>query len=151
MTIEELQQIYEVEEGLENRIMQFITSSSSFHEFMEKIKTKRYTWTRLQRLCLHILTNTSKDTMKTNQNNPTYIRLLGMSLLGQNYLNKTKKNIAIPIVSRLSAFTNKQIAIDINAVKVYASCLEEPYCSQMINDEFSNPPIRYDQSTRTFI
>lgn len=151
MTKEELQQIYEVEEGLENRILQFITSSSSFQEFMEGIKTKRYTWTRLQRLCLHILTNTSKHTMKNNQNDPTYIRLLGVSLLGQEYLNKTKKNIAIPIVSRLSAFSNEQIAIDIKASKVYASCLKEPYCSHMIHNEFSNPPIRYDQNNRTFI
>ncbi len=150
-TPEELRQIYEVEEGLENRLLQHITSAETFKEFMEQIKTKRYTWTRLQRVCTHILTNTSKLLMKENSEQPTYIRLLGTTLVGQDYLNGIKKNVAIPIVSKLSAFSNEQINLDIKASNVYASCLNEPYRSMLIKQEFSNPPIRYDQNNKQFL
>lgn len=151
MTTEELKNVYEVEEGLENRLLRFISNATTFQEFMKKIKTKRYTWTRLQRLCVHILTNTSKTMMKTNQDHPTYIRLLGTTLKGQEYLNKIKKNIPIPLVSKVSSFTNEQISLDITAAKVYAACLKEPYQSQMIRSEFATPPIRYDQNNHIFL
>lgn len=150
-TPEELRQIYEVEEGLENRLLQYITSVATFKEFMENIKTKRYTWTRLQRLCVHILTNTSKSQMKDNGKHPTYLRLLGTSLVGQEYLNSIKKNVSIPIVSRVSSFSNEQIRLDIKASNVYASCLPEPSRSNMLKQEFSNPPIRYDQNNKQFL
>ncbi len=58
VTAQELQQIYEVEEGLEHRILRSIRKASSYQEFMEPLKTKRYTWTRLQRMNTHILTRT---------------------------------------------------------------------------------------------
>lgn len=151
MTAEELNQIYEVEEGLENRVLQMISDSVTFKDFMEKLKTKRYTWTRLQRLCLHILTNTTKKAMKKYEHQPTYIRLLGMSLQGQDYLNKVKKHLSLPLVSRLASFSNEQIMLDIKATKVYASCLKEPLRSQIIKAEFTNPPFRYDSSKRQFL
>ena len=75
---EELKEIYEVEEGLENRLYCAI-ESSSFLEFMQKLKTKRYTWTRLQRLCVHILTNTKKTDMAMTTEKASYLRLLGMT------------------------------------------------------------------------
>src|SRR5699024_2542540 len=70
----------------------------------KQIKTKRYTWTRLQRLCIHVLTNTTKKEMAAVQSHPqaTYIRLLGMSKKGQIYLNRKKKNLGLPIVTTLS-------------------------------------------------
>lgn len=58
---EELREIYDVEEGIENRLIAAALESSTFKEFMEKVKTKRYTWTRLQRICVHILTNTKRQ------------------------------------------------------------------------------------------
>ncbi|WP_102347045.1 nucleotidyltransferase [Bacillus sp. Marseille-P3661] len=150
-TPSELRKIYEVEEGIENRLIKYIRASKSFEDFMKKIKTKRYTWTRLQRICLHILTNTLKDSMIENVAAPTYLRLLGMSNRGQNYLNKIKKNIEIPIISRLSAFSNSQISFDINATQVYSCCLDEPYQTKMIESEFSNTPIRYANDEQLFI
>lgn len=50
----ELSQIYEVEEGLENRILKLYLNAPSFQEYMTKLKTKRYTWTKLQRLNVHL-------------------------------------------------------------------------------------------------
>ncbi len=55
---------------------------------MEALKTKRYTWTRLQRICAHILTNTKKTEMTMHRKKRTYLRLLGMTSKGKKYLSK---------------------------------------------------------------
>lgn len=91
----DLRHIYEIEEGLEHRILSKIQNSSSFYSFMEALKTKRYTWTRLQRACTHILTNTTKEDIRSAniEQHAPYIRLLGMSQKGQTYLSKNKKKI----------------------------------------------------------
>jgi predicted nucleotidyltransferase len=71
MSPEELREVYEVEEGIEHRIIAAALDSTTFNGFMQKIKTKRYTWTRLQRICVHILTNTKKTDMKSVSETPS--------------------------------------------------------------------------------
>ncbi|MDP4085709.1 MAG: nucleotidyltransferase [Bacillota bacterium] len=139
---QELREIYEVEEGIENRLIAASLTSLSFQEFMEKIKTKRYTWTRLQRICTHILTNSKKIEMNTNQEKATYLRLLGMTQNGREYLNKMKKHFQLPIVSRLASYKSKEIELDIRAGKMYSFGLTNNFARQaLINQEFSQPPI----------
>ncbi|MBT2694702.1 nucleotidyltransferase [Bacillus sp. ISL-55] len=132
---------YEVEEGLENRLLAAAASSESFQQFMEYIKTKRYTWTRLQRVCLHILTNTRKDTMKTNQKTANYLRLLGATEKGRSYLNTMKKDFSLPLVSKLSGFTDPDIELDIKASKIFALGLSGQGQEQLLSEEFGRPPI----------
>ncbi|MDY0396289.1 nucleotidyltransferase [Virgibacillus halophilus] len=60
MSHEELALIAGVDEGLEFRIKETASTVSSFHEWVQAVKSKRYTWTRLQRMFTHILTNTTK-------------------------------------------------------------------------------------------
>jgi predicted nucleotidyltransferase len=144
MTTDEIQSIYEVEEGLENRIMEKILHATSFQDFMERMKTKRYTWTRLQRLCTHLLTNTTKEQMNdvnVSQTSP-YIRLLGMSQIGQAYLSKVKKQVHLPIISKLSSFDHPLLHLDIKAANTYFMIYDEPLRSQRLQEEFSTPPIR---------
>ena len=61
-----LGEFYEVEEGLENRLHSLAVKCESFTQFMNELKTKRYTWTRLQRILTHILTHTKKKEMCVN-------------------------------------------------------------------------------------
>ncbi|MGV3466828.1 MAG: nucleotidyltransferase [Heyndrickxia sp.] len=138
---EEIAQCYEVEEGIEYRLIREAEKSVSFQDFMEKVKTKRYTWTRIQRMCVHILTNTKKAEMKNEHLYPEYIRLLGMSANGRIYLNEMKKSISLPIISKLSSFQNKAIQLDIKASKVYSLALQESKRALLMNLEFSQPPI----------
>ncbi|MDQ0217190.1 nucleotidyltransferase [Peribacillus cavernae] len=135
----ELRQIYEIEEGIEHRLQDAAGQSQNFHEFMTAIKTKRYTWTRLQRMCAHILVNTTKAEMIPLQKHPSYIRLLGMSRSGREYLRTVKRKLPLPIVSRLSAFHSKAIKPDIRASRVYALGLPEPYQSRLMKREFEAP------------
>jgi predicted nucleotidyltransferase len=141
MEAKELHEIYEVEEGIENRMLKAAVSSSSFGEFMEQIKTKRYTWTRLQRACVHILTNTHKEEMYLPQEKASYMRLLGMSLAGREYLNKMKSHFSLPLVSKLSSFKEKSINLDIKAAKVYSCALSGEKQVKHLKMEFNQPPI----------
>ncbi|MFD1735704.1 nucleotidyltransferase [Bacillus salitolerans] len=143
-TPDELRSIYEVEEGLEHRLLAYIKDASSFHHFMTKIKTKRYTWTRLQRVCVHILTNTSKQKMLklTHNKKATYIRLLGMTENGRSYLQKYKKDFSLPIISKLSNSLDEMLQLDIRAANTYAMGFAEPIRTDFLKLEYSTPPIQ---------
>ncbi|MEH7075071.1 nucleotidyltransferase [Neobacillus drentensis] len=138
---EELRDIYEMEEGLEYRLLSAAREANTFHEFMEMIKTKRYTWTRLQRLCVHILTNTKKEEMALTSEKASYLRLLGMTPLGREYLNKTKSHLSLPLISKLSAFKGKEIYPDIRAARIYSLGIPSHLKAAMMHQEFEHPPI----------
>lgn len=142
-TPSELRQIYEVEEGLENRVIKAALESSSFEEFMKRLKTKRYTWTRLQRMCVHILTNTTTVEMSERMTEPTYIRLLGMNGKGRTYLNKWKSQATLPLISKLSSHQQEDIALDIRASRIYALGAEKGKVQQLIDMDYKQPPIYY--------
>ncbi|MFD3448029.1 nucleotidyltransferase [Microbacteriaceae bacterium 4G12] len=147
-----LQRIYEAEEGLEYRVLSSIRTAPSFAAFMESIKTKRYTWTRLQRFCLHILTQTTKEQLSYAQHGLSpYIRLLGMSKKGQAYLSQQKKQLSLPLVSNLKAFSHPLLELDQKASAVYFSILPEPLRSQMLKADFVQHPLRYDEDEKTFV
>ncbi|WML38984.1 nucleotidyltransferase [Neobacillus sp. OS1-2] len=140
-TPDDLREIYEMEEGLENRLQAAALEAGSFQEFMQKIKTKRYTWTRLQRLCVHILTNTKKTELKNQRETATYLRLLGMTSNGREYLNKNKKNFSLPLISKLSSFKGNEILLDVRAARVYALGVPNQLKKEMIKREYSQSPI----------
>lgn len=141
MSEDELQEIYDAEEGLPYRLKKAAKSAKSFHSFMQSVKTKRYTWTRLQRICVHILTNTPKSVMVPAAEKPQYIRLLGMSRTGRDYLNKRKKELELPLISTVSSFPEDWLVLDRKSSQVYAHVLPEPEKSSLFSLEFAQPPI----------
>lgn len=148
-----LASLYEVEEGLEHRFVSAIKEATTYHEFMGNLKTKRYTWTRLQRACSHILTHTTKDTMKriTSENKASYIRLLGMSQNGRAFLQMNKKKFQLPVVTKLTSHTNEMLQLDIKAATTYGMVLPEPLRSHWMKMEYSTPPIQYNEQNNTFL
>ncbi|MGG0717787.1 nucleotidyltransferase [Robertmurraya massiliosenegalensis] len=140
-TTAELRNIYEVEEGLEHRVTEAALQATSFQDFMTKIKTKRYTWTRLQRMCTHILTNTSVSEMRQKMAQTSYIRLLGMNENGRMYLNKWKNHTSIPIVSKLSSYQGEDISLDIRASRVYALGTRKEMAPKLLKMDYKQPPI----------
>lgn len=53
--------IYDVNEGLENRIYEAALKERSYNGLVDLIATKRYSNKKIQRVLLHILTNTTKE------------------------------------------------------------------------------------------
>ncbi|MFV8827038.1 nucleotidyltransferase [Alkalihalobacterium sp. APHAB7] len=146
----ELADIYEGEEGLEYRLKRFISAANNFAEFMHLIKTKRYTWNRLQRYCLHILTNTKKVDMKwANAGNPPpYLRLLGMSSKGQAYLNQKKKSVDIPLVTKVNSFYHPVLELEKKVSNIYTLALPKRLQNVRLKEEFTQAPIRFTEQLK---
>jgi predicted nucleotidyltransferase len=139
---EELKDIYEIEEGIENRMMECVKISTSFEEFMTKLKTKRYTWTRLQRMLLHILTNTRKEEMRCRHISPSYIRLLGMNKMGRDFLHSKKKEMPLPLISKLSSANQSDIELDVRAAEIFSLGLKNAAArKKLLHQEWSQPPV----------
>ncbi|QKY68945.1 nucleotidyltransferase [Lentibacillus sp. CBA3610] len=143
MPEDELAAINGVDEGLEYRIKKSAHNAHSFHEWMNNIKTKRYTWTRLQRIFAHILTNTKKTDTNTIRNTSTvpYVRLLGMTETGQMYLNSQKKEMNVPLISTLAQGTDPMLSIEEKASHAYYSILP-PEKKNAFHHQELEPPIR---------
>ncbi|MBL1230832.1 nucleotidyltransferase [Enterococcus sp. BWB1-3] len=115
---EELQQIYQMTEGIEYRLKEKALKAETFHQFIESVKTKRYTWTRLQRLAVYILTNISAEEIYQGWNN-SYLNILGMTEKGQSYLKIQKKKSKLPILTKQMKNTEKYFKIGVKCDRIY--------------------------------
>ncbi|WPC22474.1 nucleotidyltransferase [Pediococcus inopinatus] len=92
-----LKNIYGMSEGLEFRFKKVIHNSSDMASFLSQMKSKRYTYTHLQRLCLAIVLNL-KDSQMLNQ--PAVLRVLGFNENGQQLLHRLAK-LELPLLSKI--------------------------------------------------
>ncbi|MBU5266001.1 nucleotidyltransferase [Virgibacillus proomii] len=123
MSSKELSKIQGVDEGLEYRLRKTVKQVRSFNEWMNQLKTKRYTWTRLQRMFVHILTNTTKQEIRSvcNPNELPYVRILGFNKAGQSYLHQHKKKLATPIITSMTRQMHPLLEIEEHASNAYYS------------------------------
>ena len=98
MTADDFKGIDDVSEGLENRIVDAIRTSSSLDEIYDKIKTKRYTHSRIRRIILRAFLGISKNAPKE----PQYLHILGFNEKGKEALAMMKTNAKLPIISKYS-------------------------------------------------
>ncbi|GAB2483328.1 nucleotidyltransferase [Alkalibacterium psychrotolerans] len=118
-SVSNLLDIYLMEEGLQYRIKEKIGEAASMTEFLERLKTKQLTWTRLQRICYHILMNNKKADMKFRQQKISTVRLLGFNSNGQKYMNENKDKFGVTIVSNIRKKQADMFYEDIRAGLVY--------------------------------
>lgn len=109
--------IYGVSEGIENRIYSFLQKSNSYDELINNIKTKRYTTNKIKRLLLHIIMDINNKYMdKSNY----YLRVLGASNNGLEYLNTLPKTTKSKIITSLKNLdSNEFVQIELKATKIY--------------------------------
>ncbi|MGO1367875.1 MAG: nucleotidyltransferase [Senegalia sp. (in: firmicutes)] len=117
-----LSSFLDVEIGLENRIIEAANKYDDIIDIIEAIKTKRYTYTRIKRILIHILLdiNYNKNDIL---NLPAYVRVLASNKKGFKILKKIKNNSNLPIINKVSDFNssnnNKMLDLDIMASNVY--------------------------------
>lgn len=102
MNKEDFLQIDDVNEGLENRIIDAVRTSSGLEEIFDKIKTKRYTHSRIRRIILKSYMGITREYSK----NVPYIRILGFNEKGREILSQMKETSNLPIISRYSNVNN---------------------------------------------
>lgn len=117
----QLKDIYEIEEGIEYRITEKAKTAAELTEMIEQIKTKRYTWNRIQRMLVHILHQFTKlDAQQLRlENGAAYLRLLGYSKQGQELLNEAKKELQIPLISKIKKEHPAMLDWDLKSSQLY--------------------------------
>ena len=132
----DLDKYLDVDEGLSTRIKKFINKSNSLEELIQNIKTKRYTYNKINRMLNHILCSYTKEE-KELYKEPEYIRILGFTNNGKDYLNKIKKDINIDILNKYDTTKYKSLTIEKRVTDIYSILYEN------INDlEIKNIPIK---------
>lgn len=92
MTITEIANLPDVTEGLENRIKSAAHTAQNLDDLISKIKSKRFTQTRIQRILVYALLNITKKDMQISQKVVPYIRILGFNEYGKKIISTIAKN-----------------------------------------------------------
>ena len=93
-SVEELRTIYQMDEGIENRFKKFLPQAHSFYEFIQLLKNKRWTWARLQRLCVYVLLGITKKQVEKyfeSIHEPKEVTVLGFNEKGRKYLKTLRE------------------------------------------------------------
>ena len=136
-----LDEFQTVDEGIENRIIKYINMVNSKEELILKVKSKRYTYNKINRMFTHILTNFTKEDAKDLE--IEYLRVLGFNTRGKNYLNKIKKEIGIPIINKYIPNMYKSLDIEFRVSLIYSLILKDKG-DDFLKREYRNKPVIYD-------
>lgn len=136
-----------VDEGIENRIKKEIRDASSLEDLVQRLKTKRYTYNRIKRMLCHILCCFTKEEAK-KFSDISYIRILGFSLKGRNYLNGIKKNVSIPMITTLSKGKNEMLDLEKRIFSIYSSIYPVYQWKKLEKKEYQDFPIFIDKQKR---
>ena len=93
-SVEELRTIYQMDEGIEYRFKKILPQANSFYNFIQLLKNKRWTWARLQRLCLYVLLGITKKQVEKHFESirkPNKVTVLGFNERGREYLKTLRE------------------------------------------------------------
>jgi len=108
---EDFEKIYSFNEGLDLRFYEAARESGDLQRFVEMVKAKRFTYSRIRRAILHVLLDMDKERIeKSNALGPQYLRVLGFNSKGRELLKQIKKQSEVPIISTASLY--KQVLED---------------------------------------
>ena len=108
MPVSEIANLPDVSEGLEFAIKNAANSCNSIVEFLNIIKSKRYTLTRLQRILLYALLGITKRDIAVSMKISPYIRVLGFNNRGKVLISEiAKANPKLEIVTSVKHFMDK--------------------------------------------
>lgn len=133
LTDKDLSIYLDVDEGIEYRILKFINFSNTFDELINNIKTKRYTYNKINRMLIHILIGLTKDDNKNSKLD--YIKILGFNSNGQQYLNKLRKELALPTTPNKDSLIFKY---ELKAAYLYEQAIHK----SLNNFDIKNIPIQ---------
>ena len=128
MSVNEIAELPDVSEGLENTIKNAANFCNNIKDFINMVKTKRYTQTRIQRILLFALLGITKKDMQAAKKVVPYARVLGFNEKGKLLLSGiSQNNPKMDVITSVKRFmdnnTNKtykrMLEIDIFATDVY--------------------------------
>ena len=108
-TDEELRAIYQMEEGIENRLKEAVRTTSTIEECLQHLKNKRWSWARLQRLLVYVLLGITKIEMEDYWNTPIHQgKVLGFTLKGQKWLKNMREVESFNLITNYAAYKDER-------------------------------------------
>jgi predicted nucleotidyltransferase len=113
----ELQLTYQMVEGLNFKVKKETEHTHNFNELLFAIKSKRYTLARIRRLLMYVLMNVNTEEMTSALDN-LYLHILSFNEVGQQYLNRIKKNIEVPLITKVGKTENELLNLQLRVDNV---------------------------------
>lgn len=143
MDVSELNGIYGAEEGLGSILKDDFRYADSLEKLIGSLKSKRYTRTRIQRVLIHTLMGTRREDLQDARN---YIRILGLSASGAEYLKNLKKSdrLSLPVIDNIKKDLKEHpelktaFGFDIKAADIYNTVYGRDLYS---NSEYVKKPL----------
>ena len=113
-----IEQIYDVSEGLENRICEATLKAKTYSNLVGLIATKRYSNKKIQRVLLHILTNTTKEDYKKNFSTNNF-RVLAVKKHKAAIIREINRDGKISLHPLLNSKNSMKFEQDIKVARIY--------------------------------
>lgn len=115
-TAAQMTNIYQMNEGIEHRLKKI--QANSFSDFLQQVKTKRYTTTRLQRLLTYFLLQVRSEEIR-NEQEQSMLHILGFTKQGQEYLREHKKDFTLPLAAKIGQAEKQNLFLTYRADQLY--------------------------------
>lgn len=99
-TKNDLKNIIDCTEGLENRIKALLKNAESLEELKDKLKTKRYTYSRISRILLSCMLGIKESFIRKCLKNDLYLKVLAINGNKPNLLSTLAKLTKLPLITR---------------------------------------------------
>lgn len=113
-----IEKIYDVSEGLENRIYEALLKAENYSDLVNLIATKRYSNKKIQRVLLHILTNTTKEDYKKYFSTNNF-RVLAVKKNKAAIIREINRNGKINLHPLLNSKNSMKFEQDIKVARIY--------------------------------
>ena len=123
-----------VDEGIENRLLKVLPQSHNWHELIMNIKTKRYTYNKINRMLIHLLLGIKK----TDNNQEVYLRILGFNQKGRSHLQSIKAKLEYPVYTTYKPNLSKVFDLEYKSTYIYSLITANP---ELANYEYKSKPI----------
>lgn len=108
MTVSEIAELPDVNEGLEHSLKNAANYSNDITNLINIVKTKRYTVTRIQRILICVLLGITKRDVGMAKKTEPYIRVLGFNEKGKELISRiNKQNPKATVITSVKKFQDK--------------------------------------------
>ena len=143
---EDLSEYCDVSKELANTIEKniFELENKSYSDFILRLKSKNFTYTRISRAIFHLLLNHKKNMLediKSEKNMAAYPLLLGFKKEAGELLSELKKRSELPIISKISNAKDilSPISLKIFENNIYADFLYKSIYFEKYGEKLCNP------------
>lgn len=142
-TADELARYVGVDEGLEARLMAAAKRVETVQELLVATKTKRFTWTKIQRALTAILLGFTREEQAALhvERRPDYVRVLGFNERGRDVLRRATRSATVPILTKIPRQQSPMLQLDLRATRVYSQGYERVQPGAALWD-FTTPVIQ---------